>query len=166
MPYQWLPSETGTDDSEPRRMQLWPHRSLPRQGFVLFIGGTSALIALPLLTVVGSPVLWGLLPFLVLAVAGVWWALQRSYRDAEILEELTLTPAHMTLTRQGPRGAHAAWEANPHWVQVELHAKGGPVENYLTLRGAGRQVEIGAFLSVEERTALSQDLTKVLSGLR
>ncbi|MFN3847091.1 MAG: DUF2244 domain-containing protein [Paracoccaceae bacterium] len=166
MPYQWLPSETGPDDSETRRMQLWPHRSLPRQGFVLFIGATSALIALPLLTVVGSPVLWGLLPFLVLAIAGVWWALQRSYRDTEILEELTLTPARMTLTRQGPRGAHAEWEANPHWVQIELHAKGGPVENYLTLRGAGRQVEIGAFLSIEERTTLSNDLTKAIAGLR
>ena len=57
MPYQWLPP-TG----ETQRLHLWPYRSLPRRGMVWFIGGTAALIAVPLLGVLGSPVLWGLLP--------------------------------------------------------------------------------------------------------
>lgn len=161
MPYTWLPP-----DGDNRRLHLWPHRSLPRVGFVWFIGGTAALIAMPLLTVIGSPVLWGLLPFLILAVAGVWWALQRSYRDGEILEELTLTPALVTLTRTGPRKAHAEWQANPHWVRVELHAKGGPVPNYVTLQGGPREVEIGAFLSEEERLSLRQDLALKLGEMR
>lgn len=160
MPYHWLPPEDGT-----RRLQLWPHRSLPRKGFVLFIAATAALIALPLLTVVGSPVLWGLLPFLMLSVAGVWWGLQRSYRDGDILEELTLTPALVTLTRQGPHKAHAEWQANPHWVRVELHRTGGPVPNYVTLRGGPREVEVGAFLSEKERLTLREELTREMARL-
>lgn len=161
MPYQWLPSE-----GPARKMQIWPHRSLPRSGFVLFIGGTSALIALPLLTVLGSPVLWALLPFLMLAIAGIWLALMRSYKDGDILEELTLEPAVMTLTRNGPRQAKAEWQANPHWVRVTVHPKGGPVPNYVTLKGGPREVEIGAFLSEEERLSLAHDLSSLLHSIR
>jgi uncharacterized membrane protein len=94
----------------------------------------------------------------VLAVAGVWFALQRSYRDGEIVEDLTLTPAQVTLTRQGPRKQRAEWQANPHWVRVELHETGGPVPQYVTLKGGPRPVEIGTFLSEEERVALSSEL--------
>jgi uncharacterized membrane protein len=166
MPYQWLSADTTATEDRVLRMVLWPHRSLPRRGFVWFIGATAALIALPLLAVIGSPVLWGLLPFLALAVAGVWWALQRSYRDGEIVEQLTLTPDLVTLTRQGPRKAHAHWQANPHWVRVELHETGGPVPNYLTLRGGPRHVEIGAFLSEEERISLSDELRAAFAECR
>jgi uncharacterized membrane protein len=37
------------------------------------------------------------------------------------------------------------------------------VPHYVTLRGKGREVEIGAFLSEEERIALFEDLRRVLS---
>ena len=153
MPYQWLP-----DEGTCQRLQLWPYRSLPRRGMVWFIGGTAALIAVPLLSILGSPVLWGMLPFLLAAIAGIWWALERSYRDGEILEELTLTPETITLTRHGPRGQRQEWQANPHWVKVQIHPKGGPVPQYLTLSGGQRVVELGAFLTEEERKALRNDL--------
>lgn len=161
MPYQWLPQ-----NGETRRLHLWPHRSLPRQGFVLFIGVTAGLIALPLLTVIGSPVLWALLPFLVLTVAGIWWALMRSYRDGQIIEDLHLSPSQITLTRHGPRGQRQDWQGNPYWVRVELHPQGGPVPNYVTLAGGERPVEIGSFLSEEERITLAQELRKTLAELR
>lgn len=161
MPYQWLPP-TG----ETQRLHLWPYRSLPRRGMVWFIGGTAALIAVPLLGVLGSPVLWGLLPFLLAAIAGIWWALDRSFRDGEILEDLTLSPGRITLTRHGPRGARQKWEANPHWVRPQLHPTGGPVKHYLTLTGGPRVVELGAFLTEEERKALQAELRARLSDLR
>ena len=116
MPYQYL-----TNSPTETQLHLWPHRSLPKTGFVWFIGGTVLLIAVPMLSVVGSPVLWGLLPFAALAVTGLWLALQRSYRDGEISEDLTLTPARVTLTRHGPQGRRQAWEANTHWVLSLIH---------------------------------------------
>ncbi|MFN4172842.1 MAG: DUF2244 domain-containing protein [Pseudorhodobacter sp.] len=161
MPYEWLPPEGGN-----RRLHLWPHRSLPRRGFVAFIAATAVLIALPLLVLVGSPVLWGLLPFFVLALAGVYYALSRSYRDGEILEDLTLAADRMTLIRHGPRGQRRDWEANPHWVRVERHEKGGPVPHYLTLKGGPREVEIGSFLSEEERLRLEPELRQALHAIR
>jgi uncharacterized membrane protein len=51
-------------------------------------------------------------------------------------------------------------------VRVTLRDKGGPVEKYLTLRGSDREVELGAFLSPEERETLHAELTRVLAGLR
>lgn len=161
MPHQWLPPS-----GDMQRLQLWPYRSLPRRGMVWFIGGTSALIAVPLLGVLGSPVLWGLLPFLLAAIAGIWWALERSFRDGEILEDLTLTTDRITLTRHGPRGKRQDWEANPYWITPHLHPKGGPVPQYLTLSGGPRAVELGAFLTEEERILIHADLNQRLQDLR
>lgn len=161
MPYQWLPPE-----GETQRLHLWPYRSLPRRGMVWFIGITCALIALPLLALLGHPQLWVLLPFLLAAIAAIWAALNRSYKDAEILETLSLTETEITLTRQGPRKQVKTWQANPHWVRVSLHATSGPVPNYLTLSGNQREVELGAFLTPIERASLDIDLRKRLFALR
>ncbi len=157
MPYEWTDTPQGA-----RRLSLWPYRSLPRRGFVVFIGATAALIALPLVAVLGSVVFWGLLPFLAGTIAAIWYFLQRSYRDGEILEELEITPERVTLTRHNPRSPNQSWQANPYWVTVEIHARGGPVENYLTLKGGDREVEIGAFLSAPERAELHPDLIAAL----
>lgn len=161
MPYHWLPPADGT-----QRLHLWPYRSLPRRGMVWFIGGTAALITVPLVGLLGSPVLWGLLPFLLAAIAGIWWALDRSFRDGEIVEDLRLTADLISLTRHGPKGRRQDWQANPHWVKVTLHPKGGPVTDYLTLTGGGREVELGAFLTPAERGQIAADLRSRLARLR
>ena len=131
---------------------------------VWFLGLTAALLGLPALVLIGSPVLWGLLPFLLGTIWAIWAALNRSFRDGEIVEVLHLSPDTATLTRHGPRGRRQDWQANPHWVQVTLHATGGPVPNYLTLRGAGREVELGAFLTEAERASLERELRRALKG--
>ena len=162
MPYEWLPAP----DETQVRLHLWPYRSLPRKGFVLFIGATCLLILVPMLAVLGSPLLWGILPFFALAIWGLWAALARSYRDGEIVEDLALSRDSLTLTRHGPRGRRQDWQANPYWVSVQLHPTGGPVPNYLTLKGNGREVELGAFLSEDERLALRDELQTRLLHLR
>ena len=161
MPYHWTPATRDT----PECLTLWPYRSLPRRGFVWFIGGTAALLALPLLAVLGSPILWALLPFLLGAVAAIWFALEKSYRDGGIVETLTLTGDLVSLTRSGPKGQQS-WQANTHWVQVSLYPTDGPVPDYLTLRGAGREVELGAFLTPEERKTLASELRQRLRAAR
>ena len=106
--------------------------------------------------------LWALLPFLIAAVAGMYWALDRSYRDGEIIETLTFEDSRLHLLRNGPRGKRQEWEANPHWVRIELHSTGGPVPEYITLTGGPREVELGAFLSEEERVTLARELRQAL----
>lgn len=168
MPYEWIAQPDAALDQSgavsvlnapQAELHLWPYRSLPRRGFVWFIAITVVLIGIPVVGLIGSALLWVLLPFPVAAVAGTWWAIERSYSDGAIREELRLWPDRISLTRHSPRKRTQVWEANPHWVQVELYPSLGPVEQYITLRGAGREVEIGAFLSIDERKALYADLS-------
>ncbi len=161
MPYEWLPPKDGED-----RLHIWPHRSLTQRGFVWFIGATAILIAVPLISILGSPVLWALLPFLLGTIWAIWFALRKNGRDRDIVEDLALTHDRVTLVRHGPKGRRQAWEANPYWLRVTLHETGGPVPNYLTLKGDGREVELGAFLSEDERITLNSELANRIARLR
>ncbi|MEM8731537.1 MAG: DUF2244 domain-containing protein [Pseudomonadota bacterium] len=158
MPYRW----TDPDQTARHELHLWPHQSMTPRGFVFFIGATFALLLLPLLPLLGTSLLWALLPFLMLALAGVWFAISTNQRRARILEVFTLTDDTARLTRRNPKGDVQEWQANRHWARTELHVKGGPVPNYVTLIGAGREVEIGAFLSEDERKALFGELDDLL----
>ena len=160
MPYEWSSEPPVKKTSW--ELSLWPYRSLLRKDFVIFMGATVALIMLPLIAVLGSPVLWGLLVPLLAMIGGVWYALHVSYRRGEVLEELKVSEERAHLVRYNPNGQVQEWEANRYWVTVHLHPKGGPVENYLTLRGGDREVEIGAFLDAEERLTLHDELQRAL----
>lgn len=156
----------GSNDIPIYQLTLWRHQSLPRTGFVWFIAFTAVLLAFPLFAVLGSPVMWGLMPFVLLALVAIWWALERSYRDSEVSETLSIWQDHMSLVHYGPRKARAEWSANPYWVRTALHATAGPVPNYLTLRGGDREVELGSFLSEPERIALRDDVDAALRNVR
>ena len=163
MPYRWTaPSET---KDQTWRLCLWPYRSLSPKGFVTFFAITAALLLMPLIAGLGTPVLWGLLPFVLGVVWLTWHFIDRNYRDAELREDLTLWPDQMELIRTSAKGAPQNWQANPYWVRVEMHPKSGPVANYVTLTGAGRAVEIGAFLSADERVTLFHELQDRLRAL-
>jgi len=144
---------------------LWPHRSLPRKGMAGVIGFAFVMILIPMLPLLGSPILWGLLPFTLGAVWLLWFFLERSYASGALREDLTLWTDRIEIVRTNPRGPEQRWSANPFWVRVSMIETGGPVDNYVTLNGAGREVELGAFLSPEERETLHRDLEVLLHRL-
>lgn len=156
MPYQWT---TAPDDS-PQVLKLWPHNSLPLPGMAAFVLTTFTLICIPTLPLLGSPILWGLLPFLLAAVWGVFHALQRNRRSRQITEVLTLDEEEARLIRTEPSGAVRDWDCNRYWTTITKYERDGPVPHYVTLKGKGREVEIGAFLSEEERVALYDELQR------
>ena len=77
-----------------------------------------------------------------------------------MIEVLTLDANEAQLERRNANGTQQSWQCNRYWVTVELHTQDGPVPNYVTLRGGGREVEIGAFLSEDERKVLYDELRK------
>jgi len=155
MPYRW------TDDTNPKTLTLWPHQSMTPQGFTWFIGATAVMLTLPLFAVLGSAVAWVLMAFFLATIAAVWRAIMANRRDRSLREELTLSPSELALRHIPPSGPALDWSANPHWVTVTLRHD-GPVKNYLTLRGAGREVELGSFLTPEERQTLYTELSPLL----
>jgi len=177
VPYEWdikiseAPAQSGAllygKGAPPSaRLHIWPYRSLPRRSFASIIAGAFLLLLIPIFPLLGSSLLWGILPFAMGALALLWFFVEKSYRDGEILEELSLWPDRIYLSRTGPGRAFQEWEANPYWVRLTNHAHGGPVPDYLTLKGGGREVEIGAFLSEDERPALYDDLARALTLIK
>ncbi len=163
MPYEW--SHPGPDRAA-QRLDLWPYQSLPRRGFAGFMLATCIMISLPLFPLLGTIVLWGLLPFLAGAVVLLWWALERSYRAGRLHEELVIDDQQVHLTRTDPKGEVQTWDCNRYWAQAQIYPSGGPVAHYITLRGAGREVELGAFLSEDERKTLYGELRSALGPER
>lgn len=173
MPYEWdVPITAAPSPDAPGHadggapiavLHLWPYRSLPKRGFAFAIGFAYVAMLIPVAGFVGTVAMWWLLVPGLIAIAGLWWFIDRSYKDGEILEELTIWPDHIHLSRTGPRRRHSDWEANPHWVTVQCHKTSGPVPDYVTLKGNGREVEIGRFLSEEERPRLYDDLSRALT---
>ncbi|QDY69107.1 DUF2244 domain-containing protein [Qingshengfaniella alkalisoli] len=147
-------------------IRLWPNRSLPARGFVFFIAATAVMLALPLIAVLGSPVWWGLLPFILGTLALTWFLLRKSYRDGAMEERLKLWSDRIEVTRIEPNQPETSWSANPYWLRLALHPNAGPVENYITLRGEDREIELGAFLSPDERTDLYNALESRLIAVQ
>lgn len=164
MPYEWKYAAPDDSGAVSYRLLLWPYRSLPRRGFVWFIGVTATLMALPLAAVLGTVVWWGLLPFIALVMAGLWFALQRSYRSGETREELLLSRNRLEVRRQDPGKPDRIWRTNPYWVRVALRK--GPVEKYLTLTDGQREIELGVFLTPEERQSLCDEMIHRLGEIR
>jgi len=152
----------GRGDPPKWTVSIWPNRSLSQTGFKRVLMATALGLTIPLIPFLGTPVAWGLLPFLVAALLALYTSIQASYRSGRLREDLRLWDDLITIERTEPNGRVKRWHANPFWTSVHLH-KDAKIESYLTLRGNGREVELGAFLSPDERIALHADLTQTLA---
>ncbi len=151
-------------DTQIKIIEVWPYNSLKPKGFVLFLGSTFVLISLPLFNVLGTTVFWGLLPFL-LCFYSVWLHTAKLKRPPNP-EQLTLSREEIALIRQNPTGEHKRWVCSPYWAKLKIYETEGPVANYITLTGNGREVELGAFLSEDERRTLYGELKQLLDGYK
>lgn len=141
---------------------LWPNQSLTLRGHRMAMGTAAAGLSLPLFAVAGTPVFWGLAPFLLLAFGALWFAIRRNGRHLCIEERLTVWRDEVRVERREPDGRLLRWQAEPLRVRLRLH-KEAKVEDYLTLAGGAREIEIGAFLAPEERVALAAEIESALT---
>jgi len=121
-------------------------------------------LAIPVLPFLGGPVGWALAPFALGALALLWLFLKRNYRDGRLTEELSLWPDLLMVTRREPSGKVLHWRANPYWVRLEVHET-HTVEHYITLSAKGETIELGSFLSPEERLELAEEVRGALAAL-
>lgn len=144
------------------RVRLWPNQSLTRTGLRWVLGITALGLCIPLLPVLGTAVFWGLVPFLAVAFWGLWFAIRRNGRNLSLNETLWIWRDEIRVERREPRGRILRWQATPMETRIKLH-KDAQVEDYLTLKGAGREIELGAFLAPEERIALADEIENALT---
>tara|TARA_R110000751_G_scaffold63149_8_gene130591 strand:- start:42 stop:590 length:549 start_codon:yes stop_codon:yes gene_type:complete len=159
------PPAVGRSDPPLYEVTLWPNLSLGRRGYRIVMGGAATMLSLPMIALAGSKVALGLLPFVLGALGALGWFLRRNARDLSLHERLRLWPDLMAVERHEPSGRVLRWQANPHWVRLKLHPDGRP-QNYLTLKGGGREIELGAFLSPEEREDLAEQIEMAMARAR
>ncbi|MEL7347121.1 MAG: DUF2244 domain-containing protein [Pseudomonadota bacterium] len=142
-------------------VDLWPHRSLSGTGKKRFLWLMTGGFALPLLPLVTTKVIWIPLLFALATLGAVAWALTRNTADGRLVEQVRLWPDEMRVERIEPSGRVLRWSADPYWVRLIIHEDGRP-ENYLTVKGGGREIELGAFLSPEERLELAAEIENAI----
>ena len=136
---------------------IWPNQSLTRRGYRIALAAAAAGLALPLIGLLGTDVFWPLLAFLVVPFLALRFAFRRNARALRIEERLQIWRDEVRVERREPSGRVLRWQAEPMRIRLRLH-EDGKVRNYLTLSGGGREIELGAFLSPEERLALAGEI--------
>lgn len=143
---------------------LYPHRSLPPQGF-LYLMGAVALVSFATGVMFASMGAWPVLGFFGLDVALFYWAFRRSYRSGRLCEVVRLTRHQLTIQRVQPDGRRKTWSFEPAWSRVVLER---PEEHDCQLILANKQerLTIGAFLPPEERVAFAEALRNALQAAK
>jgi uncharacterized membrane protein len=139
---------------------LYPHRSLPPQGFMVlmlvlsvvsFAAGVSFVL-------IGA---WPIFGYFGLDVLLVYLAFRASYRSARAHEWLRLTEDTLTVERVGQRGERRRWQFQPFWLRVVLEEH--EETNRLVLASHGRELVVGGFLAPAERRNLAVALKEALN---
>lgn len=140
---------------------LWPNRSMTPTLRRTMLGAAAIGLSIPLLPAWGTPVFWGLLPFLLLALGMLWTGFRLNDRRLQLTEVLTVWRDEVRVERTEPSGHIRRWAADPFKVRTILH-ESARLENYLTLKGGSREIELGAFLSPWERASLKEEVDAAL----
>jgi uncharacterized membrane protein len=108
---------------------------------------------------------WPVFGFFGLDVLLVYLAFKLNYRDARRYETVRLTDSLLTVERVAPSGRRERWRFQPYWLQVEIDERTAS-RRALMLRSHGRILEIGSFLTPDEKVDLANALRAELNKLR
>lgn len=149
-------------DQPAYRVTLWPNQSLTRRGYRIVLAGAAIGLALPVIGLLGTGVGWLLLAFAAAVFLALRFAFRRNVRALAIQETLEIWRDEVRVERREPDGRILRWQAETARVRVRVYAD-AKVKDYLTLSGGGREIELGAFLSPEERLGLADEIEAALT---
>ena len=157
--------ENWTDKREPTflRMRLAPNRSLDSSGTKIVFFVIACGFLLPIIPFIGSPVGTTLTVFSGLTFYLFLIMLQRNFQEGNIFEEISISKSKVIVVHQEKNKEQKIWEGNPYWTRVTLDIHNPKLKNYLTLAGKGKHIELGAFLSPEERIELKDKIQNALA---
>ena len=145
-------------------LTIWPHRSCDRKTFRLILAVIGFILVAPTFLFLNLSFALSILPFSLLSILILSLVGNKNFNDALLIEKLKIYPKKIILERKEPNNSIKKWHSNPYWTRVNLY-NNGPVESYLTLKGNGKEVELGSFLTPEERINLKKIIDETLSKL-
>ena len=153
------------DSQEPAllRMRLFPNRSLDAHGTKVVFGIIACGFLLPIIPFIGSPIGSTLTVFSGLTFYLFLTFLQKNFQQGNTFEEIVISKNKIIVIHKEKNKEHMTWEGNPYWTRVNVDINNPKLKNYLTLAGKGRHIELGAFLSPDERIELRDKIQNALA---
>ncbi len=144
------------------KLKLWPNRSLSTKGFVITMLVTGVGLAIPIIPLFNNKIGLALIPFAFFTFLILFISFIMNYRYGKMYEELTISSNLIEVKRVNSNGTIKKWSANPYWIKVNLYEKDKKIKNYLTIKGNGREIELGSFLAPYERIELKKKIDSVI----
>ena len=95
----------------------------------------------------------------------VYLAFKQNFRGSRRYETVQLTDKTLTAERIAPSDKRERWRFQPYWLQIKIEDNPAS-DSTLVLRSHGRVVEIGSFLTTDEKVDLANALCNELTKLR
>ena len=158
-----LDNWTGACEAPSIKIRLAPNRSLDSHGTKVVFAVVACGFLLPIIPFIGSPIGTTLTIFSGLTFYLFLTLLQRNFQQGSTFEEILISKNKIIVVHQEKNKEQMTWECNPYWTKVHLDINNPKLKNYLTLAGKGRRIELGAFLSPDERLELRDKIQKALA---
>ena len=142
-------------------LELRPNRSGSLRGihiilgFLLFVFIPTGVI----FSLIGA---WPVFGFMGAELVLLYVALRINQRATLANERLTLTDNLFTVERTDPKGRQHFWQFQPQWLRVDFK-KTNDFVAHLSLTSKGERLNLGVFLSPDEKFDVAQHLRAALS---
>ena len=143
---------------------LRPNPPLPIIACLCLLAAVAAVnITIALMFVIRGA--WPVTPFMGVDVLALAWAFFNSNRAAKKREELELSRSELRVDYYPARGEPRNVGLNPYWVKVELDEPPRG-RSAITLASHGKRLQIGSFLSPNDRASFAKALINALGMAR
>jgi uncharacterized membrane protein len=147
-----------------KRIELAPNCSLTPTGAKLFFVSI-CLFSLAFSLLFACLGFWPVLPFWGLEMLALGLCLQASMRRRRYTQTVTITDSQISLVTRSRRG-EAKQEFARHWAKVRLRTPRTRLyPSRLMIESRGRAIEVGSFLTEEERCVLATRLRGLVGGM-
>lgn len=146
------------------RIDLRPHRSLGRRGFLVLMGTVSA-VSFACGLAFAAMGAWPILGFFGLDVLVLFLAFRWNYGAARARERIELIGDELLVTHRPAHGPVRQWSLQPYWVRVGAPDPARGIDE-VTLMSHGRSLPVGGFLGPDERIELAARLADALRRYR
>ncbi len=142
---------------------MMPNRSLSSEGTLIVFIILSIGLVVPIIPFLGTKIGITLTLFSGLTFYLFLFFLGRNFQSGQLYEEIKISAKKIEVIHKDKNKKKLTWEGNPYWTKVIMENNSDKVENYLTLTERGRHIELGSFLSPDERVDLKNDIQNALA---
>ena len=146
-------------------LTLWPNKSFGKKDHIKLVSLLYIFILIPILPFLGHKAIYVLLPFSFSTIFFLYFCLRLNSQQQNLYENIKIWHSLIQIKRVDPDGRERIWSANPYWARTRLYPTDEKVSNYLTVKGNGREIEVGSFLDPNERLAIKKQIDRIIKNI-